>query len=528
MISPISIYSASNQQLRRSKSSSICINKTIDAKKIKNFYIKTNKQNTESSFIIEGNSPQKNSCDKKKNQITKIKEKDQNLTSNTSHVSKVTELSNKLISQSILDNISLHLFPNIKFTFIRSKILEIVYTKQGSKLLQSSLFKLSKESVDFIYEEIKHELTNLICDTISNFFIFKLFSKLERQKRMDYLMIIFSNLNYIKNNINGKQSLVYLIESELSLEEERLIVDSINKIKDFSITNKNFIRIVESVVCCFQYDIIEELIYFYINYFHDLIKIREGYFLLRVIVKRAKSNDIQEIIIHEILKNFEITILSVNGSLICQCIMYNFPILKYHPIRSNSYISDMNNIEELDYKDPINKNKNVKKIIKRMFNHLSLWDKTNIIPLVECMIRIAPIDYLYYFKKYTQNPKFLSSFLNLATSNQILDYIIQYYDKSCIGEVMTTCQKFITKNNLKIQNYKELFKNFKIESKPRISKQSKDSNLTNFQSMISSNYQFPISNPNIIFVSSNINNNLSNFPLYYPNYQMPVIYYNNN
>ncbi len=139
------------------------------------------------------------------------------------------------------------------------------------------------------------------------------------------------------------------------------------------------------------------------------------------------------------------------------------------------------------------------------------------------MIKVTPIDFLYYFKKNVSNSKFISLFMKLSTASHLISFMIKHYDKKSINESIVCIKNFILANNIDFKQFKELLKDFKPQSKQSL---SIDTNTLYCQNIIPFNDQFlnPYLNSNIILYSANINTNINNYPFYYQSIPFPYTY----
>ena len=133
------------------------------------------------------------------------------------------------------------------------------------------------------------------------------------------------------------------------------------------------------------------LVEYALKEFKSLINIREGYFLLRIVVKSIKCMDTQNRLIKIIGEDFLKYALNPNGSLLYQCIIYNFPLEKYEYTKSCSGVvfkehNSSSNYMKIDYK-----NTAVIKLISYLFTIINYWDHELIKPIVECSIKVGKI-----------------------------------------------------------------------------------------------------------------------------------------
>lgn len=143
-------------------------------------------------------------------------------------------------------------------------------------------------------------------------------------------------------------------------------------------------RVIECILGTFDFKLINFLITMCYNNFDDLLNTREGYFILRILVKISKESQLQERLIEKINSNFEAIVTSRNGSLLCQCIIHNFPIPTYQFFKSCSNKSNPNNQTEV-YKNY--DNQALKSFIHQVVKYWKLWDDFHMGNILECAIK---------------------------------------------------------------------------------------------------------------------------------------------
>lgn len=201
------------------------------------------------------------------------------------------------------------------------------------------LFFLSKETTQFNffkliilnYEEIINNYISFNC--FCNLIETKLNSSCE-----EYLIIFIKKE---MNSINLQELIkkntkknIYKVNYLRILE--CLIVKNINndyRIKDSDNNSNNYFKI------NFIFDYIVENLY-------NLIKIRQGFFLVRKICKLVKDKNTQIRIVEKICYNIKFFTSNANGCLLCQCILRNFSIKECFNERLVNKKFDTDNIYE--------------------------------------------------------------------------------------------------------------------------------------------------------------------------------------
>ena len=121
--------------------------------------------------------------------------------------------------------------------------------------------------------------------------------------------------------------------------------------KEF-LSNYNYLRLLECLLSSLPEEKHFSLIEFITNNINQLIKPRQGYFLIKKLVKINKNYVIQNMIIDKINSMLLEFASSFNGSIICQSILHNFKIKTFNENDSriiNIDNNSNNNIENYKY-----------------------------------------------------------------------------------------------------------------------------------------------------------------------------------
>lgn len=204
-------------------------------------------------------------------------------------------------------------------------------------------------------------------------------SQIENNNDIENILIIESNPKQSVELL--VYSIIYFIEYGLSENEENYLIKFIESfiLKISFSSSKNYqleiLKIAESVICSYDLKRIKHIRRLGLKIINELIKYKEGYFFLRGIVKISKEPEYQDEISNFIFKNFDDLIISKNGSLLCQCIIFNFPLEVY--IHNKSYMINNDNSQDSNTKYLKH---NFKKKVKafKYFHDEVYYDKSNI------------------------------------------------------------------------------------------------------------------------------------------------------
>lgn len=170
----------------------------------------------------------------------------------------------------------------------------------------------------------------------------------------------------------------------------------------------------------------------------DLIISREGYFLIRTIIKAIKDDDLQMAIVNTVKDNFQRMIKTSNGSLLIQCMIHNFPCVSFTYFRSCSQHIEKNisSKETAPIKDYNNKAVNQLMIV--IFKNVDLWDVKLAYPIIDCLLRVGNSALVSTFMKFydqinLKGKYFLDRLLALNNGNEYMTKIFKLLSNSEIN-----------------------------------------------------------------------------------------------
>ena len=335
-------------------------------------------------------------------------------------------------------------------TSLEQELIRIVKTKEGSKYLQKLLTTLPSECIHQIFKIIYYDLIELLNHHYANYFIQQLYFKVNPMIRNEILKEIIENIEFLFSS-NGQCSVIFIIENITVDKEKKKIGKLLQETFLYYFWDINYLRILECVMCCIPLKYVKYIRDFALENFSKLIKIREGYFLLRSLIKTCKEEPIQELIISLISKDFLKFVRGSNGSLLCQCIIHNFPLNQYtHNKSCSKYVEK----EEVDEKEELDKiiydenNKSTRILIKQIFKHIDYWDEKSFKPLLECaIINSKSIFQNRFFKSIKDsvnektNPVYL--IMLLEDGINMISLIIEYFSLKNQERVILLIREFM-------------------------------------------------------------------------------------
>lgn len=215
-------------------------------------------------------------------------------------------------------------------TILKGNVPLIISSQFGSVFLQELLEKSNDDLVKMLYSEVKPCLYSLLKQTYANYFCQLLFKKLDYQCKYEVVMEIVGNLSQVLRNMISFKAAVSILETPLKEETQDEVLKMLSTIsKSTLISHARYLKVFEVLITYLNEDKIRIIIDIIEPVFSSLLKIKQGYFLLRKIIKKIENNDLKHKIINLIGKSGIADILSNNnGCLLTQCILKNFDAIK--------------------------------------------------------------------------------------------------------------------------------------------------------------------------------------------------------
>lgn len=202
-------------------------------------------------------------------------------------------------------------------------------------------------------------------------------------------------------------------------------------------------RVIECIIGTFNFKLTSFLINICFNNFEDLLVTREGYFILRILVKIAKEPQLQNRLIEKISSNLKGLMTSRNGSLICQCLLHNLPITTYSYYKSCSSKSESN--DQIYIKKDFS-NQALKTLIDLILKNWELWDDFHMNNILECAVKNSSEAFEKELIKILQKKKnFLSkALLSLSSGKKIYKLFMTHFSNKSISIISKTINADMT------------------------------------------------------------------------------------
>lgn len=255
---------------------------------------------------------------------------------------------------------------------------------------------------------------------------------------------MLNNISSIIQSSNGQCSIIFIFENLCLNEEQDLVVKLLDPVAYQYVWNNKFMRIAECIIGTFRPELTLTLIMYIVNNLSSFIKSREGYFLLRTIVKNSKNPQVQFAFVRNITPIFrEFSVLG-NGSLLIQCIIHNFALPEFQYIKSCSRdrLTTNHIYNSKDLKITRQENNNaLEQIYRVIIEHIYYWESKNLKPLVECCVKVGGKQFERIFAK--ELPNYLKAFLGINYSVNFVKLISKFFDKQRFQKIVIQINKKI-------------------------------------------------------------------------------------
>lgn len=319
---------------------------------------------------------------------------------------------------------------------------KIIATHKGSIYLQGLLNDLPKESIYLLFLAIEQEFLDFLTKPYSNYFCQQLFFFLEMPERIKLIKDLIPKILELVKGSKGKCSIIFILENLQTEQEKQLVIKLLDPVIFTYIWEPKFMRIGESLIGTYKRASIQFLLDFIISNLTDFVKVREGYYLLRTVVKHLKTPEEQMKIITVINENFLEIAKNFNGSLLLQCIIHNFPIPTYNYTKSSISCVNNNGLAPKVNKEGMNDNNKALEILYSTFiQHSDEWDNNKLKAVVECAIKFGSNQ---FGKLYLNNlSKHAQSFMRSVYSIKIMKIMIKSFENSITISILKVISQHI-------------------------------------------------------------------------------------
>ena len=363
---------------------------------------------------------------------------------------------NKLVHKLKVKLINLEEIP------LAEKIKRIIEKSKGSLELQKLLPELTTSMCDIIYDavsklflikfiKLEKDYLILLKARFSNFFAQMLFLYLGEEKRKGIIMHVTKKIEILIDNKYGECSVLFIFENDLSANEQNLILDNLNQKMLNLLKIPSFLRIAECIIALYPFSSVKYILDYSIDYLHEFLKTKEGYFFIRMITKSCKDSQILDKLLNKMTSDLVNFVLPQNGLLICQSFIYNVPLSNFSFIRSCSKHIDENrkSVEnEYDMKHPL-----LIKLIKILVKNIKFMDIYNVRRILFCVLENSSkaFERVLFKDNNTENrKKMLKDLLMLNKAEDILLEIEKRVKTIYYNLIIAECHDFTMFKTVKL------------------------------------------------------------------------------
>jgi hypothetical protein len=259
------------------------------------------------------------------------------------------------------------------------KVISMIKDKNKNKIIQKKIEEKSATFLRNLYQQIKHNLYDIINDQYGNYVIQKYLDYCDKQMLSVILKQLYKfndkaiyEISVNKYGTRALQKLFEKISNYLKEEDIEIIKCSIKGNITSMIKNINGNHVIQSMIDNFKNKEIKNMLFKEINQnLIEILKTKPGFCVFERMMKNFSYEELN-IIYDNILKNIDKLINDEYGNFIIQMILnltnknYNFKIYNFikDKIIQLSCLKFSSKVIECCMADPIIKNKVIKKIIE--------------------------------------------------------------------------------------------------------------------------------------------------------------------
>lgn len=152
-----------------------------------------------------------------------------------------------------------------------------------------------------------------------------LFIRLEGSKKLGLVKSIVENLESLVRNMISFKAIICLFETPLGTEAQNIIITCLSKIdSSYYLTHTRYLKVLESFIT----NLSEARFQFIINIItlntYDFLQSKQGYFLIRKVLKHIKQENLQNQIADSVIKDLKKFSGCHTGLLLLQCLIKYF------------------------------------------------------------------------------------------------------------------------------------------------------------------------------------------------------------
>lgn len=220
----------------------------------------------------------------------------------------------------------LKVFTELDFkSFLETKVALMATNQEGSLILQQSIPKMNDECISLIFEEIHLSFHTLLSHMFANYFCQKLYVRLRDSDRHRAIIGMFQKLDSLLKGPISFKSVICLLEISISEQTQIYVSSYLMSIEaNKFLRHTKYMKVIETLITIISEERLGFLINLVCNNIMHFIRTKQGYYLIRKLIKFVKNVDNQMIIVESILSQLHAVMATGNGALIANCIVKYF------------------------------------------------------------------------------------------------------------------------------------------------------------------------------------------------------------
>ena len=210
------------------------------------------------------------------------------------------------------------------FSSIRPRLLLIIKTQIGSRILQTYLPNSPNQVVSFIYQDIYDKLNVLLLDPYANYFLIKLFASLNTNERMSFLQIIVKNIITFSSNKIATYPIQCIIGMLSSHQEKIMIVSHLIKHIQKIAFDIYGTHVIEKAIICLEKEYTHDIILYIINNFTLIANHVNSLCLAKKVLMLDNKNDFMPQLKRILIQNCYTLIENPYGNYALQIVLDNW------------------------------------------------------------------------------------------------------------------------------------------------------------------------------------------------------------
>jgi len=190
------------------------------------------------------------------------------------------------------------------YHILKGNFFKILTTQNGSRILQKSLKRTSKDILSRINKEIGSRIADLMTDSYANYFCQKFFGYVDYEDKIEFLVNIIEHFCQISNNKIGTYPLQAVLEQLKTERERNMIIETIknNNVIEM-VYDPQGVHVIEKIVICFEEEKVSFIYDYAIKNFMKLANNTNGLCIIKKIIIHTKNEETVKKIQTKLIEN---------------------------------------------------------------------------------------------------------------------------------------------------------------------------------------------------------------------------------